>query len=156
AESFETALRLSDGLAHIAPHGGGGTQETAFSARMACPHCGYSVEELEPRLFSFNSPTGACPTCDGLGSLQIFDPDRVVTHPDASLADGAIRGWDKRNPYYWALIGSLARHYKFATDEPFNTLPKKAREVILYGSGEDKIEFRYPDERGRSVTRTHR
>ncbi len=155
AESFETALRLSDGLAHIAPHGSGG-EEVSFSARMACPHCGYSVEELEPRLFSFNSPTGACPTCDGLGSLQIFDPERVVTHPDASLADGAIRGWDRRNPYYWALIGSLARHFKFDTDAPFNKLPKSAREVILYGSGEQKIEFRYPDERGRSVTRTHR
>jgi excinuclease ABC subunit A len=155
AESFETALRLSDGLAHVAPHNAEG-QEITFSARMACPHCGYSIEELEPRLFSFNSPTGACPTCDGLGSLQVFDPDRVVTHPDASLAEGAIRGWDRRNPYYWALMSSLAKHYKFATDKPFNALPQKARDAILYGSGEDKIGFEYPDERGRKVTRTHR
>jgi excinuclease ABC subunit A len=154
-ESFETALRLSDGIASVAPHGAGGG-EISFSARMACPHCGYSIEELEPRLFSFNSPTGACPTCDGLGSLQIFDPERVVTHPDASLAEGAIRGWDRRNPYYWALMGSLAKHYKFATDKPFNALPQKARDAILYGSGEDKITFEYPDERGRKVTRTHR
>jgi excinuclease ABC subunit A len=153
-ESFETALRLSDGIAAVAPHGAGGS-EISFSARMACPHCGYSIEELAPRLFSFNSPTGACPTCDGLGSLQIFDPDRVVTHPDASLAEGAIRGWDRRNPYYWALMSSLAKHYKFATDKPFNALPQKARDVILYGSGEDKVTFEYPDERGRKVTRTH-
>jgi excinuclease ABC subunit A len=154
-ESFETALRLSDGIAAVAPHGAGGN-EISFSARMACPHCGYSIEELAPRLFSFNSPTGACPTCDGLGSLQIFDPDRVVTHPDASLAEGAILGWDRRNPYYWALMSSLAKHYKFATDKPFHALPQKARDVILSGSGEDKITFEYPDERGRKVTRTHR
>ncbi|MDR3414660.1 MAG: excinuclease ABC subunit UvrA [Nevskia sp.] len=161
AESFETALRLSDGLAMVAPHGEGkagqgAAAEIPFSARMACPHCGYSLEELEPRLFSFNSPTGACPACDGLGSLQVFDPERVVTHPEASLADGAIRGWDRRNPYYWALISSLAKHYKFPTDEPFQELPEKVRRVLLYGSGEDRIAFQYPDERGRSVTRTHR
>ena len=154
-ESFETALRLSDGLALVAPHNAEGAEIT-FSARMACPHCGYSLEDLEPRLFSFNSPSGACPTCDGLGMLQVFDPDRVVTHPEASLAEGAIRGWDRRNPYYWALVGSLAKHYKFATDKPFNKLPDKARNVVLYGSGEDKISFEYPDERGRTVTRVHR
>ena len=159
AESFETALRLSDGLAMVAPHGeakDAAVREIPFSARMACPHCGYSLEELEPRLFSFNSPTGACPTCDGLGSLQVFDADRVVTHPENTLADGAIRGWDKRNPYYWALISSLAKHYKFATDKPFQNLSEKARKIILYGSGEERIAFEYPDERGRSVTRQHR
>ncbi|HZR37176.1 MAG TPA: excinuclease ABC subunit UvrA [Nevskia sp.] len=158
AESFETALRLSDGLAMVAPHGEakGQPAEIPFSARMACPHCGYSLEELEPRLFSFNSPTGACPTCDGLGSLQVFDAERVVTHPDHSLADGAIRGWDKRNPYYWALISSLARHFKFPTDKPFNELSEKARRILLQGSGEERINFEYPDERGRTVTRQHR
>jgi len=156
AESFETALRLSDGLAMVAPHGESKAAEIPFSARMACPHCGYSLEELEPRLFSFNSPTGACPTCDGLGSLQVFDQDRVVTHPENSLAEGAIRGWDKRNPYYWALISSLARHFKFPTDKPFNELSEKARKIILQGSGEERVNFEYPDERGRSVTRQHR
>ncbi|HWY24479.1 MAG TPA: excinuclease ABC subunit UvrA [Nevskia sp.] len=159
AESFETALRLSDGLAMVAPHGeakGNTPAEIPFSARMACPHCGYSLEELEPRLFSFNSPTGACPTCDGLGSLQVFDAERVVTHPENSLSEGAIRGWDKRNPYYWALISSLARHFKFATDKPFQALPEKARKIVLYGSGEERVNFEYPDERGRSVTRQHR
>ncbi|MBX6420720.1 MAG: excinuclease ABC subunit UvrA [Nevskia sp.] len=156
AESFETALRLSDGLALVAPYGQGAAAEIAFSSRMACPHCGYSLPELEPRLFSFNAPAGACPRCDGLGSLQVFDPERVVVYPDASLAEGAIRGWDKRNPYYWALIRSLARHYRFSTEQPFDRLPARAREVILYGSGEERIAFEYPDERGRSVTRTHR
>ncbi|MDI3260324.1 MAG: excinuclease ABC subunit UvrA [Sinobacteraceae bacterium] len=156
AESFETALRLSDGLALVAPYGQGAAAEIAFSSRMACPHCGYSLPELEPRLFSFNAPAGACPRCDGLGSLQVFDPERVVVHPDAALAEGAIRGWDKRNPYYWALIRSLARHYRFSTEQPFDRLPARAREVILYGSGEERIAFEYPDERGRSVTRTHR
>ena len=164
AESFETALRLSDGLAMVAPHGDGAAkgkdkevpQEIPFSARMACPHCGYSLEELEPRLFSFNSPTGACPSCDGLGNLQVFDQDRVVTHADASLAEGAIRGWDRRNPYYWALMSSLARHYKFSTDKPFSELPEKARKIVLYGSGEERISFEYPDEGGRTVTRQHR
>ena len=175
SESFETALRLSDGLALVVPHTSSAAKGArppspptppplaveeslvlTFSARMACPYCGYSLEELEPRLFSFNAPHGACPTCDGLGRLQVFDPDRVVTHPDASLADGAIRGWDKRNPYYWALVSSLSRHYKFRTDTAFEKLPKNVRDVVLYGSGEDKISFQYPDERGHSVTRVHR
>lgn len=154
-ESFETALRLSEGLALVVPHSGEGSEIT-FSARMACPHCGYSLEDLEPRLFSFNSPSGACATCDGLGTLQVFDPDRVVTHPEASLAEGAIRGWDRRNAYYWALMSSLARHYKFSTEKPWNALAAKARQAVLYGSGEDKIEFQYPDERGRMLTRVHK
>jgi len=156
-ESFETALRLSDGLALVAPHGSGdATPDITFSARMACPHCGYSLEDLEPRLFSFNSPSGACATCDGLGQLQVFDAERVVTHPDASLAEGAIRGWDRRNPYYWALVSSLAKHYKFDTDKPFQKLSEKARNAVLYGSGDDKIAFEYPDERGKIVTRIHK
>ena len=156
-ESFETALRLSDGLALVAPHNSPDpTTDIAFSARMACPHCGYSLEDLEPRLFSFNSPSGACPSCDGLGMLQVFDPERVVTHPDASLAEGAIRGWDRRNPYYWALMSSLAKHYKFDTEKPFAKLSEKARNAVLYGSGEEKIAFEYPDERGRIVTRVHK
>ena len=156
-ESFETALRLSDGLALVAPHAAAdGAADITFSARMACPHCGYSLEDLEPRLFSFNSPSGACATCDGLGQLQVFDADRVVTHPDASLAEGAIRGWDRRNPYYWALVSSLAKHYKFDTDKPFQKLPEKARNAVLYGSGDDKIAFEYPDERGKIVTRIHK
>ncbi|WP_439640962.1 excinuclease ABC subunit UvrA [Nevskia sp.] len=155
-ESFETALRLSDGLALVAPHGSDATPDITFSARMACPHCGYSLEDLEPRLFSFNSPSGACATCDGLGQLQVFDAERVVTHPDASLAEGAIRGWDRRNPYYWALVSSLAKHYKFDTDKPFQKLPEKARNAVLYGSGDDKIAFEYPDERGKIVTRIHK
>ena len=155
-ESFETALRMSDGLALIAPHGAGTEPDITFSARMACPHCGYSLEDLEPRLFSFNSPSGACPSCDGLGILQVFDPERVVTHPETSLAEGAIRGWDRRNPYYWALVSSLSKHYKFDTDKPFEKLAEKARNAVLYGSGEEKIAFEYPDERGRVVTRVHK
>ncbi|HEU0195705.1 MAG TPA: excinuclease ABC subunit UvrA, partial [Nevskiaceae bacterium] len=156
-ESFETALRLSDGLALAGPHGEDvdPKAELTFSARMACPRCGYSVGELEPRLFSFNSPHGACPTCDGLGHLEVFDEAHVVAHPEASLANGAVRGWDRRNPYYWALIRSLARHYGFETQTPFSQLPEKVREVILHGSGETRISFEYPDEHGGSVRRTH-
>ena len=154
-ESFETALRMADGLALIAPHSVTG-ELIAFSARMSCSHCGYSLEELEPRLFSFNNPTGACPKCDGLGSLQIFDPSRVVAHPELSLSAGAIRGWDKKNPYYWHFISSLAKHYKFDSDTPFEKLSAKIRQVLLYGSGEEKMLFEYPDERGKLSTRVHR
>jgi excinuclease ABC subunit A len=166
AESFETALRLSEGIAYVAPHGtgtgggggggGGGGEEITFSSKMSCPHCGYSIEELEPRLFSFNAPHGACPKCDGLGQLQVFDEERVVAHPELSLAAGAIRSWDQRNPYYWHFVTSLARHYKFDPETPFNKLSARSRQVMLYGSGEERIEFRYPDERGRVQTRTHR
>ncbi|SFF58553.1 Excinuclease ABC subunit A [Fontimonas thermophila] len=154
AESFETALRLSEGLAYVVPHGGDGAMLT-FSSRMACPHCGYALEELEPRLFSFNAPHGACPTCDGLGTLQRFDPDRVVAHPELSLAAGAIRSWDKRNPYYWHFITSLARHYGFDPERPFAQLSENVRKVLLYGSGEERIAFEYPDERGRLHRRVH-
>ncbi|MDE2148241.1 MAG: excinuclease ABC subunit UvrA [Gammaproteobacteria bacterium] len=157
AESFETALKLADGLALVVPYPeDGGVPALTFSARMACPRCGYALEELEPRLFSFNAPHGACPTCDGLGQLQAFDAERVVIHPEVSLADGAIRGWDRRNPYYWALLSSLARYYGFDPHTPFVKLPEAARRVVLYGSGEDRIRFDYPDDRGRIVTRTHR
>ena len=154
-ESFETALRLSDGLAIVVPHGAG-DETFAFSSRMSCPHCGYSLEELEPRLFSFNNPTGACPKCDGLGAMQVFAEDRVVAHPELSLAAGAIRGWDKRNPYYWHFVSSLAKHYKFDPDAPFESLPEKTRQVLLYGSGESKLPFDYPDERGHVSTRSHK
>jgi excinuclease ABC subunit A len=154
-ESFETALRLSDGLALVAPHGSNGDMLT-FSARMSCPHCGYSLPELEPRLFSFNAPHGACTKCDGLGALQIFDERLVVAHPELSLASGAIRSWDKRNPYYWHFVASLARHYKFDPEVPFLELAEQVRKVLLYGSGDEKIQFEYPDERGRQHRSLHR
>jgi excinuclease ABC subunit A len=157
AESFETALRLSEGLVYVAPHG---TENKAdaltFSSSMACPHCGYSVPELEPRLFSFNAPHGACTKCDGLGVLQIFDAERVVAAPELSLAGGAIRSWDRRNPYYWALLTSLSNHFGIDLEAPFEDLPKKQRDVVLYGSGDERLPFRYPDERGRMTTRVHR
>ncbi len=133
-----------------------GSREITFSNRMACPHCGYSVPELEPRLFSFNAPHGACQTCDGLGNLQVFDPDRVVAAADLSLADGAIKGWDKKNAYYWALIKSLAKHYGFDTAKPFNKLTAKMQGIVLHGSGEEKLQFEYPDVHGKTVTRQHR
>jgi excinuclease ABC subunit A len=155
SESFETALRLSDGLALAAPHSGEGDMLT-FSARMSCPHCGYSLPELEPRLFSFNAPHGACTKCDGLGALQIFDERLVVAHPELSLASGAIRSWDKRNPYYWHFIASLAKHYRFDPEVSFRQLGDKVRQVLLYGSGDEKIQFEYPDERGGLHRSLHR
>ncbi len=154
-ESFETALRLSEGLARIAWMDGHGQPELIFSANFACPHCGYSIAELEPRLFSFNNPVGACPTCDGLGIEQFFDPERVVAQPHLSLAAGAVRGWDRRNAYYFQLIGSLGRHYGFDVETRWEELPKKIRQVILFGSGDEAIEFHYLNERGNSNTRTH-
>ncbi len=154
AESFETALRISDGLVRVAPLEGPG-EDRLFSARFACPHCGYSLPELEPRLFSFNNPVGACPTCDGLGIEQFFDPRRVVANPELSLAGGAVRGWDRRNAYYFQLVKSLGKHYGFDVETPFEGLPEQVRELILYGSGEESIRFSYYNERGRSVTKTH-
>ena len=145
AESFETALRLSDGVARVAFMDEPKREELVFSDKFACPICGYSLAELEPRLFSFNNPAGACPTCSGLGVQQFFDPARVVHHPHLSLAGGAIRGWDRRNAYYFALMQSLAQHYKFDIEEPWQDLPPKHQKVVLYGSGDDKIEFRYVD-----------
>ena len=155
AESLETALRLSDGLAVLAFMDEPERPEQLFSARLACPHCGYSLQELEPRQFSFNNPAGACPDCDGLGVKQFFDPARVVAHPELSLADGAVRGWDRRTAYYFHLIQSLANAYGFDVDTPFAELPESVREVILHGSGERKIEFRYLSERGTEMVRRH-
>ena len=154
AESFETALRLADGVARVTGLDDDGP-ELLFSARFACPQCGYSVGELEPRLFSFNNPHGACPACDGLGVRQFFDPDRVVAHPEASLAAGAVRGWDRRNAYYFALISALASHYGFDLETPWRELPEPTREALLFGSQDEQIEFRYLGERGRAVTRRH-
>ncbi len=145
AESFETALRLADGLARVVSMDD--DTEITFSAKFACPKCGYSLTELEPRLFSFNNPIGACATCDGLGVQQSFDPRRVVANPHLSLAGGAVRGWDRRNAYYFQLISSLADHYGFDIETSFEELDDNFQEVILYGSGKEVIEFRYLNER---------
>jgi excinuclease ABC subunit A len=153
ADSLETALKLSDGVARLA-FMDGEQEDWVFSAKYACPICGYSLRELEPRLFSFNNPAGACPACDGLGVKQFFDPARVVVHPELSLASGAIRGWDRRNVYYFQLLRSLAKHYGFDMDQPFNELPESLRTIILYGSGEERIAFHYYNERGGSHRRT--
>ncbi|HEY4211388.1 MAG TPA: excinuclease ABC subunit UvrA [Steroidobacteraceae bacterium] len=155
AESFETALRLSGGLARLSFLDEANREELVFSSRHACPVCGYSVPPLEPKLFSFNNPSGACPACDGLGVKQFFDPQRVVVHPDLSLASGAIRGWDRRNTYYFQLIQSLARHYDFDIETPWNELPAKIQQVLLNGSGETAIEFRYTEGKGKTTRRKH-
>ncbi len=156
AESFENALSLSEGLVRLVtmPSEGETAQEFLFSARYACPHCGFSLAELEPRIFSFNNPAGACPTCDGLGVRQFFDPERLVQDPTLSLPAGAIRGWDRRNPFYFQLLESIARHYGVDIEKPFEDLPKKVRQIILYGSGEEAINFTYLD-RGRRHRRKH-
>lgn len=140
AESLETALRLGDGVAVVASMDTQGS-ERLFNSRYSCPLCDYSLPELEPRMFSFNNPTGACPSCDGLGVTEFFDPSRVVANPDLSLAGGAVRGWDKRNAYYFQLVQSLAKHYKFNVDTPFNELPKKTQQTVLHGTGEDEIQW---------------
>lgn len=155
AESFETALELSGGTVIIAPMIAGEAPEQVFSANFACPHCGYSMQELEPRLFSFNNPAGACGTCDGLGVQQYFDPERVVQNDQLSLAGGAIRGWDKRNFYYFQMLKSLAEHFKFDVEAPFNTLPKKIQTLILSGSSTTDIEFKYINDRGDITVRRH-
>jgi excinuclease ABC subunit A len=156
AESFETALRLADGVARIAYMDDPDAEEITFSDRFACNICGYSLTELEPRLFSFNNPSGACGGCDGLGVKQFFDPERVVVNPSLSLAGGAIRGWDRKTTYYYQMIQSLASHYKFDIETPFNELSKKLKDVVLYGSGTDKIDFFYANSRGMQVRKTHR
>jgi len=156
AESFETALNVGDGVARIAWMDEPGREELVFSDRMACSICGYSLSELEPRLFSFNNPVGACPTCDGLGVKQFFDPQRVVVHPHLSLAGGAVRGWDRRNAYYFQLIQSLARHFHFDIETPWDELDDKIRQVLLSGSGEEQIEFRYLNGQGGTTRRRHR
>ncbi|MEE9343155.1 MAG: excinuclease ABC subunit UvrA [Gammaproteobacteria bacterium] len=155
AESFETALRLSDGIARISFMEDEEADDVVFSAKFACPACGYSISELEPRLFSFNNPAGACPTCDGLGIQQAFDPQRVVAHPHLSLAGGAVRGWDRRNAYYFQLISSLADHYNFDIDTPFDELPEETQTVILYGSGKEIIQFEYIKDRHGPSIRKH-
>jgi excinuclease ABC subunit A len=155
AESFETALQLTDGIAAIS-FMDGGSDDILFSSLFACPECGHSINELEPRMFSFNNPAGACSGCDGLGVKQFFDQSRVVLHPEASLAEGAIRGWDRRNVYYFHMLTSLAEHYGFDIDTPFQKLKKKYREIILYGSGSEEISFSYINDRGDIFKRTHR
>ncbi len=155
AESFETALRLSDGLARVAYMDNPEQEELIFSANFACPECGHSIQELEPRLFSFNNPVGACPACDGLGVEQFFDPERVIAHPEQSLAAGAARGWDRRNAYYFQLINSLGKHYGFDVETPWNELSEEHRNIILYGSGEEDIHFRYFNDRGGSMQKSH-
>ncbi|MEY2623154.1 MAG: hypothetical protein RLZZ101_389 [Pseudomonadota bacterium] len=153
AESFETALRLADGKAMVVNMDSG--EETIFSSKFACPICSYSLQELEPRLFSFNNPMGACPSCDGLGHISFFDPKRVVVHPDLSLAAGAIKGWDRRNQFYFKLLQTLSKFGGFDLEKPFEKLPKKAQDLILYGSGDASIPFEYLNEKGRSVVREH-
>ena len=154
AESFETALGLTDGLATVSYMDGDG-EDLMFSARFACPVCGHSIDELEPRLFSFNNPAGACSSCDGLGVKQYFDPERIVVHPESSLAEGAIRGWDRRNVYYFHMLTSLAEHYGFSIDTPFEKLKKKQRDAILYGSGDEEVSFAYVNDRGDVFKRRH-
>ncbi|HCH2083076.1 TPA: excinuclease ABC subunit UvrA [Vibrio parahaemolyticus] len=154
AESFETMLELSGGIAVVAPMDGDG-EEIIFSANFACPQCGYSMQELEPRLFSFNNPAGACGTCDGLGVQQYFDPSRVIQDDSLSLAQGAIRGWDQKNYYYFQMLTSLADHYGFDLHAPFNSLPKKTQDVILKGSGRTEIEFKYINDRGDIRVKRH-
>lgn len=154
AESFETALQLADGIALVAPMSGTG-EEHVFSARYACTQCGYALSELEPRLFSFNNPAGACPTCDGLGVKQFFDQDKVVQHPEATLAAGAVKGWDRRAVYYFQLLSGVADHYGVDLDTPFIDLPEKFRNIILHGSGAESIVFRYVNSRGKMMERAH-
>jgi len=149
AESFETAVTLSDGLAMILPMDvDSPLEEKLFSARFSCAYCDYSLQELEPRMFSFNNPNGACPTCDGLGVSQYFDPELVVSKKQVSLAGGAVRGWDRRNAFYFTTIQALARHYGFDVETPFQDLPKKVRDIVLYGSADEVIEFRYVGDGG--------
>ena len=155
AESFETALALSQGVARVAFQDEPEREPLLFSNRYACSTCGYSLVELEPRLFSFNNPAGACGTCSGLGVQEYFDPGRVVVNPALSLAGGAVRGWDRRNAYYFQLIQSLAKHYRFDIETPWGDLPEVIRHVLLWGSGDERIEFRYFDSRGGSTRRSH-
>ena len=155
SESFETTLALTAGTAKVAFMDEPEKDELLFSANFACPHCGYSMQELEPRLFSFNNPAGACKSCDGLGIEQFFDTKRIITNEELSLSGGAIRGWDKRNFYYFQMLQALSEHYKFALDKPFNELSDEAKKVVLYGSGEQEIEFKYMNDRGDVVLRNH-
>jgi excinuclease ABC subunit A len=153
AESFETALRHADGKALVVEIDS--KKEHLFSANFSCPACDYALSELEPRLFSFNNPVGACPRCDGLGAIEFFDPKRIVAHPNLSLASGAIRGWDRRNHFYYSMLQSLAAHFGFDIEQPWELLPDAVQQLVLHGSGKEKIAFRYPGERGRSAVREH-
>jgi excinuclease ABC subunit A len=156
AESFETTLRMGEGIARVVDMDDPDSAEIVLSSKFSCPVCDYALTELEPRLFSFNSPNGACGTCDGLGVNQFFDPARVVAHPDASMANGAVRGWDRRNAYYFQLIMSLAKHYGFAVDTPWTELPEAIQHAVLYGSGDELITFSYLTEAGGRTQRKHR
>jgi len=156
AESFETALRLADGVAKVAWIDKPKKEELLFSDRFACKICGYSLSELEPRLFSFNNPTGACSGCDGLGVKQFFDPERVIVNSDLSLAGGAIRGWDRKTTYYFQMVKSLANHYKFDIEMPFCELDEKLQNIVLYGSGKEKVNFFYANSRGMEIKQKHR
>jgi excinuclease ABC subunit A len=153
AESFETALRLADGRAIALEMDT--NKEQIFSSKFSCPICSYSLQELEPRLFSFNNPMGACPSCDGLGHISFFDPKRVVAHPELSLASGAIKGWDRRNQFYFRLLQNLAKHANFDLEKSFESLPKKAQDLVLYGSGSQNIPFEYLNEKGKIIFREH-
>ncbi len=153
AESFETALRHAEGRAVAVEMDSG--KEHMFSAKFACPICNYSLPELEPRLFSFNNPMGACPKCDGLGNINFFDPKRIVAFPQLSLSSGAIKGWDRRNQFYYQMLDSLAKHYDFDLERPFESLPEKIQQIVLYGSGKEEIAFSYLNERGKPTVREH-
>jgi len=155
AESFETALNLAEGLVMIS-YMDGGQPDQMFSAKFACPVCNYSLNELEPRLFSFNNPAGACPTCDGLGLHQFFDIDRVIQHPEVSISEGAIRGWDKRTLFYYNMLTSLAEHYAFDIDEPWEKLAALHQQKILFGSDDEEITFNYVNDRGTVFRRQHK
>ncbi|MCY9829060.1 excinuclease ABC subunit UvrA [Vibrio chagasii] len=155
AESFETTLELSGGIAVVGWMDETDQEEIVFSANFACPKCGYSMQELEPRLFSFNNPAGACGTCDGLGVQQYFDPSRVILDESLSIADGAIKGWDQKNYYYFQMLTSLSEHYGFDLFAPFNSLPKKTQEIILKGSGRTEVEFKYINDRGDIRVKRH-
>ncbi|MEC7859998.1 MAG: excinuclease ABC subunit UvrA, partial [Pseudomonadota bacterium] len=148
-ESFETTLKLSDGIAYISSTDQANKEEIIFSSKYACIKCGYSLTELEPRLFSFNNPNGACQSCDGLGVKQFFDLNKIIVNKDLSLAGGAIRGWDRKTTYYFHMIQSLAKHYDFNIETPFNELDKRIQNIILYGSGKEKIEFSYSSFKGK-------
>ncbi len=165
AESFETALKLTDGLATVSFMDSGvmdsgvmdsGADDIVFSARFACPECGYSINELEPRMFSFNNPAGACPGCDGLGVKQFFDPARIIHNPELTLAEGAIRGWDRRSVYYFHMLKSLSQHYGFSLDTPFEELTAEHQEIIFHGSGDEMIDFSYINDRGDIYKKRHR
>ena len=155
AESLETCIELSDGLALLASMDDNSVEDLIFSARFACPQCGHSIQELEPRLFSFNNPHGACASCDGLGVNQYFDPKKVVADPSLTLAQGAIRGWDRRTVYYYQLLKAVGEHYDFDTNTPFEQLTDKQQQTILYGTGTEKIQFRYLSDRGDITVKAH-